>query len=176
MKNIKYFLPLIIFIAIALFFWQGLKSDPHEIPSVLVGKPLPEFSAEALMSDEVMTQDIFKGQVSLLNVWATWCPTCYAEHSVLQEIADSNDITIFGLDYKDDKHKATKWLNINGNPYNAIIYDPQGVLAMQLGVYGTPETFVIDKQGIIRYKHIGAVSPSVWQDKLHPMVKRLSLE
>lgn len=173
MKRIKYFLPLIIFIAIVLFFWKGLQNDPHEIPSALIGKPIPEFSYPALMGDEPVTNALFIGKVSLLNVWATWCPTCYAEHSVFLDIISTNDVPIFGLNYKDDKLSAIDWINKYGNPYQKIIFDPKGSLGMNLGVYGTPETFVIDKEGIIRYKHIGAVSPDVWEEKLKPLVEKL---
>lgn len=176
MKNIKYYLPLIIFIAIALFFWKGLAHDPHEIPSALIDKPVPEFSYLDLLEDKILTQDIFKNKISILNVWATWCPTCYADHAMMMNIAHTYDVAIFGLDYKDDKRDAINFLDQNGNPYEAVIYDPNGKLAMELGVYGTPETFVIDKKGMIRYKHIGAVSPNVWNDKLKPLLDKLKQE
>jgi cytochrome c biogenesis protein CcmG/thiol:disulfide interchange protein DsbE len=176
MRNIKYFLPLIIFIAIALFFWKGLDKDPHEIPSALVGKPVPTFNSPTLIDDATVTNKIFIGQVSLLNVWATWCPTCLAEHTVLLDVKKSSPVTIYGLSYKDNKTDAEDWIKRYGNPYQTIIYDSKGLLAMDLGVYGTPETFVIDKEGIIRYKHIGAVSPDVWETKLKPLVEKLNRE
>lgn len=176
MKNIKYFLPLIIFIAIALFFWRGLEKDPHEIPSALIGKPVPTFNYPTLTGDQTVTNKIFIGQVSLLNVWASWCPTCQAEHAVLLDIMKTHSVTLYGLNYKDDKTDAEDWLNRYGNPYQAIIYDPKGSLALDLGIYGTPETFVIDKKGFIRYKHVGAVSPDVWETKLKPLVETLNRE
>ncbi|MDF3054450.1 MAG: thiol:disulfide interchange protein [Gammaproteobacteria bacterium] len=176
MKRIKYFLPLLIFIAIALFFWKGLQKDPHEIPSALIGKPVPAFNYPALTGNQPLTNKIFIGKVSLLNVWATWCPTCYAEHAVLLDIMRTPNLVIYGLNYKDDRTKAEDWIKENGNPYQAVIYDAKGTLAMDLGVYGAPETFVIDKKGIIRYKHIGAVSPNVWETKLKPLLEKLNHE
>lgn len=174
---IGYFLPLIIFLTIVIFFWKGLQKDPHEIPSVLVGKSIPEFSYVSLMDkNKSITNKVFLGQVSLLNVWATWCLTCYAEHSILMDIMKSDKVVLFGLNYKDDGKEAENWMKKYGNPYKAIIFDPKGQLAIDLGVYGTPETFVIDKKGIIRYKHIGAISPNVWKDKLQPLIEALNHE
>lgn len=174
MKNYRrYIIPLIIFAVIISFLWKGLQKDPHELPSVLIGKAVPAFNYPSLMhAGKVVTEQQFKGHVSLLNVWATWCITCRAEHSVLMDIANSGAVMIYGLNYKDDPVAAKQWLKTYGNPYQDIIIDNRGTLAIDLGVYGSPETFIIDSHGIIRYKYIGAISPDVWRDKLLPEVKK----
>lgn len=169
----RYFLPLIIFLGIAGFLWKGLKNDPHQLPSALINKPLPEFTYPSLVHEgQKITQKEFLGHVSLLNVWGTWCITCHAEHPVLMDIARSKEVLIYGLDYKDNPIVAKQWLKKYGDPYQDVISDEKGTLAIDFGVYGTPETFVIDKHGVIRYKHIGAISPDVWQDKIQPEVKK----
>ena len=170
----KTFLPLFIFILIALFLWQGLKRNPHKIPSPFIGKPVPKFKASTLSNPEqqISNRDL-KGHVSLLNVFATWCLSCRAEHPVLMDIKDSHRVNIYGLNYKDNRGAAIKWLAKYGNPYTKVIFDPKGTIGINLGVYGTPETFVIDQKGIIRYKYIGPISPNEWHDKILPEVKKL---
>lgn len=166
--------PLIIFIIIAVFLQRGLYRDPHRIPSPLIGKPVPEFRAATLKNpNEQITNKILKGQVSLLNVFATWCISCRAEHPILIDIRHSHQVVIYGLNYKDNRQAALKWLQQYGNPYNKIIYDPAGQIGINFGVYGTPETFIIDKKGIIRYKYIGPIAPTEWHDELLPEISRL---
>lgn len=170
MKILRYILPLIIFLIIIGFFWQGLKKgDPHKIPSVLIGQAVPEFQANS----GSINQNIFRGHVSLLNVWATWCVSCREEHAVLMEIAKTHTVNVYGLNYKDDSTAAKKLLKTYGNPYQAVINDEKGKLAINFGVYGTPETFLIDAKGIIRYKYIGALTMQVWQNEMLPLVKSL---
>ena len=181
MKNkfsvIRYMLPLIIFLALAVFLWQGLQLDPHRIPSPLVGKPVPRFSIESVNKPQLqLTNQIFKGHVSMLNVFASWCITCRAEHAVMMDIYDQHVVNLYGLAYKDSKAELVPWLHQFGDPYQKIINDSKGQLAINLGVYGTPETFIIDKKGIIRYKRIGAVSPSLWQHTIKPLIARLKQE
>jgi cytochrome c biogenesis protein CcmG/thiol:disulfide interchange protein DsbE len=169
----RYLLPLIIFLIVAVFLWQGLRKDPHQLPSALIGKPVPQFSYPNLLTpSRHITQQKFLGQVSLLNIWGSWCQTCYAEHPVLLEIARSNNIAIYGLNYKDNRIAALQWLEKYGNPYKDIIFDAQGTLAMELGVYGTPETFLIDPKGIIRYKHVGALDATVWEQEIKPLIQK----
>lgn len=167
-------LPLVIFVIVIAFLWMGLHRNPREIPSPLLNKPVPAFKAQNLMSSGWLTQDDLKNQVILLNVFATWCPSCKQEHSVLMSIRQEMDhsIKIVGINYKDDRQLALMWLKQYGNPYDFIIEDPQGNLAINFGVYGTPETFIIDKQGIIRYKFIGAIGVSEWQNILLPIIKK----
>lgn len=173
-RYIKMAIPLIIFIMIAVFLWRSLKTNPHKIPSPLIGKSVPVFSASSLFdAKQIITNQNLTGKVSILNVFATWCMTCHAEHPVLMDIHDSHRVNIYGLDYKDNRAKAKAWLAKYGDPYTKVIFDPKGLLGINLGVYGTPETFIIDQKGIIRYKHIGAVSPDVWKDDMLPRIIRL---
>jgi len=169
----RYLIPLVLFVVIMGFLWKGLQKDPHQLPSALLDKPVPEFNYPSLLhTGQTVTEKQFSGHVSLLNVWATWCITCHAEHSVLMDIANSKAVIIYGLNYKDDPIAAKQWLEKYGNPYQEVISDNKGTLAIDFGVYGSPETFIIDRHGIIRYKYIGAVSPNVWRDKLLPEVKK----
>jgi cytochrome c biogenesis protein CcmG/thiol:disulfide interchange protein DsbE len=143
------------------------------IPSPLLGKPAPAFDLEDLRDPaRRLTLDDLRGRVSLLNVWATWCVACHAEHPFLMELARAG-VPIFGVNYKDDRGKAIEWLRRLGDPYAANIFDPEGELALDLGVYGAPETFVLDAQGIIAFKHIGPLTAEVWQDTLEPLLREL---
>lgn len=175
MKKLIYLIPLAIFTVMVFFFMIGLERDPHLIPSPFIGKPAPEFSlAQLIDADKTLSNTDLQGQVTLLNFWATWCPTCRGEHDVLMEIARGNgEIAIYGIDYKDDAITARKWLDQLGNPYRAVGFDQEGKTGIDWGVYGTPETFVLDKQGIIRYKHIGAVTWEDWKNTLEPMIREL---
>lgn len=173
----RYLIPLVVFAVIMGFLWKGLHKDPHQLPSALIGKPVVAFSYPSLLDEgQVITQQQFLGHVSLLNVWATWCITCHAEHPVLMDIAQSKKVVIYGLNYKDDPQAARQWLQKYGNPYQGVILDDKGRLAIDFGVYGSPETFVIDAKGIIRYKHIGAISPDVWKDNIEPEVEKWSTQ
>lgn len=167
-------LPLMIFIGLTILLWKGLYQDPRAIPSPLIGKAVPEFKAQSLMKPALsLTPQDFKGKVTLLNVFASWCVACSAEHSVWMEARqDLGHSQIVGLNYKDQTTNALAWLKQYGNPYQSVLVDPKGDIAIDLGVYGTPETFLIDKQGIIRYKFIGAVSPKDWREVLLPQVKQ----
>jgi cytochrome c biogenesis protein CcmG/thiol:disulfide interchange protein DsbE len=173
MGRIKLFIPLFVFVVLALLFWRGLSLDPTAMPSALINKPVPEFSLPSLENPEKsLTQEIFIGKVSLLNVWATWCPTCYVEHAYLVTLA-AQGVPIFGVNYKDDVPAAQKWLEDLHNPYVINILDEDGRFGLDLGVFGAPETYVIDQQGIIRYKHIGVVDEKVWLEKLQPLMQSL---
>ena len=173
-KSLRYVIPLILFLVIAFFLLKGLKEDPNKLPSALIGKAIPAFNQQTVLNENVrITNKALIGHVSLLNVWATWCLACKAEHSVLMDMAKSQKVTIYGLDYKDTREDAKHWLSKRGNPYQKSIFDPAGTLAINFGVYGTPETFIIDKQGIIRYKYIGPISPETWQETILPLVELL---
>ena len=175
MKKFWYLIPLIIFIGLVAFFWQGLHQNPHVIPSPLINKPMPTVDQYTVEDDpevKIKNQD-FLNHVTLLNVWASWCVSCQAEHSVLMDISRSGKVIIYGINYKDKRELAQEWLKKRGNPYVLDIYDPTGELGMNLGVYGTPETFLVDQYGIIRYKYIGPISPEVWQNELLPRVLKL---
>jgi cytochrome c biogenesis protein CcmG/thiol:disulfide interchange protein DsbE len=169
----RYLIPLFLFLAIAGFLWKGLYSDPHRLPSALINKPTPTFSYPSLLNPQKeLTEKIFVGQVSLLNLWATWCISCRAEHAVLMEIAATKKVALYGMNYKDDLPAAREWLRKYGNPYTAVIIDKEGRLGIDLGAYGTPETFVIDAQGIIRYKYIGPMTLEAWKNTVEPEVEK----
>lgn len=174
LRSLRYAIPLFLFLMLAWFLWQGLGEDPNNIPSVLIGKAVPTFKVETLLKpNSTFSNKEFVGHVSLLNVWATWCLSCGAEHSVLMDIAADKVVKIYGLDYKDSRSDAHRWLDKRGNPYTVIAFDPKGQLAINFGVYGTPETFIIDKKGVVRYKYIGPISPEVWRDDIKPLVLKL---
>ncbi|UTW02730.1 DsbE family thiol:disulfide interchange protein [Amphritea atlantica] len=173
MRRIIVILPLVLFVALGLFLWNGIGKDTESIPSPLLNKPVPEFSLSALLDEQqTVTAADLKGRPALLNVWATWCPTCKQEHAQLNRMARDEGIVIYGVNYKDDRDKARIWLDKYLNPYALNIYDPEGKLGLNLGVYGAPETFLLDAQGIIRYKHVGAIDERVWSElrqKMHQM-------
>lgn len=172
------FIPLVAFLGlVAVFVTQLVKNtegdDPTKLESVLIGKSVPEFRLEDLAEPgKLYDQAIFKGEPLLLNVWATWCPTCYAEHQYLNRLA-GDGVKIIGLNYKDQRDKAVQWLNELGNPYLISLFDGNGMLGLDLGVYGAPETFLIDANGVIRYRHVGGVNPTNWQTTLQPMYQKL---
>lgn len=171
----KYFVPLIVFVALGLLLAYGLNLDPRRIPSPLIGKPLPAFSLTTVADPaRKVSRDDLRGRVYLLSVWASWCVACREEHPLLNELTSRKAVTIIGLNYKDKREDALRWLGALGNPYEVSLSDQDGRLGIDLGVYGVPETFVIDKQGVIRYKQIGPMTPEVWEQKLAPLIKELS--
>tara|TARA_R110000823_G_scaffold130015_18_gene258101 strand:+ start:638 stop:1180 length:543 start_codon:yes stop_codon:yes gene_type:complete len=170
--RLKLFLPLFLFAALALLLFRGLSLDPRELPSALIDRPLPAFSLPELASGELLGVDAVAGEVSLLNVWATWCVSCRVEHPYLQTLADSG-VRIVGLNYKDEDAAALRWLQELGNPYQFNIADRKGSLAIDLGVYGAPETYLLDADGVIRYRHVGVVDERVWQTVLQPLYSEL---
>ncbi|SDH70743.1 cytochrome c biogenesis protein CcmG, thiol:disulfide interchange protein DsbE [Vibrio xiamenensis] len=175
------FIPLIAFVALVAVFVTQLNrnsegDDPTKLESVLVGKSVPTFKLEDLAEPgKEYDQSIFKGEPLLLNVWATWCPTCHAEHQYLNQLAGQG-VKIIGLNYKDQRDKAINWLNSLGNPYLISLFDGDGMLGLDLGVYGAPETFLIDANGVIRYRHVGDVNATNWQAKLQPLYEQLLKE
>lgn len=173
LKNIKYTLPFILFLLIVTLLWRGLSLHPAQINSPLVNKAAPSFELPELFSAKKVTSHDFKGQVTLLNVWASWCNACAEEHAFLLQLMQNEHIVFYGLDYKDDPVVAKKLLLEYGNPYKLIAVDQTGQVAIDWGVYGAPETFVIDKKGMIRYKHIGPITADVWQSNLKPLIQQL---
>lgn len=171
------FIPLIAFVVLGILLGIGLTLDPKEVPSPFIGKPAPDFRLAKLNSpEEKFSPADFKGKVWLLNVWATWCVSCRAEHEVLKEVAQLGVVDIVGLNYKDEPADARAWLRALGNPYQFNVEDRDGRVGIDWGVYGTPETFVIDREGIIRYKQIGPVSAEVWIETLQPLITKLKAE
>ena len=173
MKRALVFLPVVVAVAFGLFLYSGLGKDPKALDSALIGKPVPVFELTDLASpDRKLTGEVFQGQVSLLNVWGTWCPSCRDEHEDLMWLAEEKGIPIIGLNYKDNRDAALRWLRDLGNPYQQNLFDPQGTLGFDLGVYGAPETYVVDREGIVRFRHVGVVNPQVWEEKLAPVFRQ----
>lgn len=171
----KAFIPLGIFGVLLVFLAIGLTRDPHEIPSPLIGKPAPTFTAPILdKPGQTFAAKDMLGKVWLLNTWASWCVACRQEHPLLVEFAKTNTLPIIGLDYKDQETEGMKWLARYGNPYNVAITDRDGRIGIDFGVYGVPESFLIDKAGIIRYKQIGPFTEEALRDKLIPLIKELN--
>jgi cytochrome c biogenesis protein CcmG, thiol:disulfide interchange protein DsbE len=167
----KIWLPL-AFIALIGLLAAGLRLNPREVPSPLVGKPAPSFELPLLHApDKIFTQKDMLGSVWVLNVWASWCAPCLLEHPVVTALAKS--VPVVGLNYKDAREDALPWLKRNGDPYRLSVYDDTGRIGIDYGVYGVPETYVIDRKGVIRYKHIGPLTPEVAREKLVPLVQEL---
>ncbi len=170
----RFLIPAAIFIALVAFLAIGLTLDPRKVDSPLIDKPVPQFSLPRLKdASQVFSSDDFKGQISLLNVWATWCFACRQEHGVLVELSQQQQLPIYGLNYKDERPLALRWLRELGDPYTATAFDEDGRVAIDWGVYGAPETFLIDQNGMIRYKHIGPMTHEIYQTKILPIVKQL---
>jgi cytochrome c biogenesis protein CcmG/thiol:disulfide interchange protein DsbE len=171
----RFLLPLAIFLVLAGFLAVGLKLDPREVPSPLVGKPAPAFNAPLLsLPDKAMRKEDMLGKVWLLNVWASWCVACRDEHPVLVDYAKRSKVPIYGLNYKDQRPDGQKWLDQFGNPYTESLFDLDGRIGLDYGVYGVPETFVIDKAGVVRYKHIGPLTHELIQSKIEPLLEQLN--
>ena len=174
---LKYIIPLVLFTVMAGFLAMGLNLNPRDIPSPLINKSAPGFSLPILATPEkVLSNTDLSGQVWLLNVWASWCASCRTEHPVFNQLAKKKLVTIVGLNYKDEASAAKQWLAQLGNPYDASIMDQEGRTGLDYGVYGVPETFVIDKKGIVRYKHTGPVSVQDVQEILLPLINKLKAE
>lgn len=171
----KFLVPLVIFFALVGFLAYGLTLNPREVPSPLVDKPAPEFSLPRLDApDENFRLAEMRGQVFLLNVWASWCVSCRQEHPLLMQLKAQNTVPVIGLNYKDARDDAIAWLKDGGDPYVLNAVDAEGRIGIEYGVYGTPETFLIDRTGVIRYKHIGPLDPETLNKVLLPMVAELS--
>ena len=169
----KAWLPL-AFIALVILLGIGLRLNPREVPSPLIGKPAPAFALAQLHEPaKTLSPADLKGQVWLLNVWASWCVSCREEHPLLLALGKANIVPIIGLDYKDETIAGKRWLSENGDPYTASVVDRDGKVGIDWGVYGVPETFVIDKAGTIRYKQIGPLTAEVLEKKIVPLIREL---
>lgn len=171
----RFLLPLGIFITLVLFLGIGLRLNPREIPSPFIGKAAPTFTLSQLHApDQTISPQAMLGKVWLLNVWASWCVSCREEQPALMDLARQNVVPILGLDYKDEREDGLRWLEQFGNPYQLSAFDADGRVGIDYGVYGVPETFVIDKQGVVRMKHVGPLTPEVIAEKLLPLIKELN--
>ncbi len=175
MKTLKFLIPLAIFLGLVAFLSAGLKLDPREVPSPLIGKPAPAFDLPRLdnAGQRIRREDLL-GKVWMLNVWASWCVACREEHPLLVELAARKLVPIYGLDYKDGRQEGQQTLSRFGNPYVASLFDADGRVGIDWGVYGVPETFIIDREGVIRLKHIGPLTPEVIRTRIEPMVRQLN--
>ena len=174
--NKKRLIPLGIFVVLCAFLLVGLWRDPREVPSPLIGKPAPAFTLTQLHEPaKTLGPADLRGQVWLLNVWASWCVSCREEHPLLVELAKAKIAPIIGLDYKDEPAAGMRWLTQNGDPYSASVVDRDGRVGLDWGVYGVPETFVVDKTGTIRYKQIGPITAEALEKKILPMIRALQI-
>jgi len=174
---LRYLIPLAIFLVLVVFLAIGLGRDPHEVPSPLINKAAPTFRLPQLKEpSKTFSAEDMRGKVWVLNVWASWCVSCRDEHPLLIEYAKTGAVPIYGLNWKDKRDDALAWLNDLGDPYVLSASDLDGRIAIDYGVYGAPETYLIDQSGTIRFKQIGPLTPDVWQDKFLPLVQQLNRE
>lgn len=170
----RFFIPLGIFLVLVGLLYAGLGLNPRDVPSVLIDTKAPEFSLPDLFDPEkTVDSKSMQGKVWLLNVWGTWCPECWREHEYLIHLAENEGVPIVGIDWRDDAEDARKFLQRKGNPFIAVGIDPESKAIMNFGVYGAPETFLIDRQGFIRLKHTGAMTPEVWSELFKPKIQGL---
>ena len=176
MKSLRFLVPLALFFVLAGFLAVGLKLNPREVPSPLIGKPAPAFALPRLDKPEVIVRrDELLGRTWVLNVWASWCGPCRQEHPLVVDLAKRHPIPVYGLNYKDRGDDAKAWLREMGDPFAATLVDADGKVGIDWGVYGVPETFVIDKAGVVRLKHIGPLTPQAVRDKVEPLLKELGV-
>ncbi|HCU89406.1 MAG TPA: DsbE family thiol:disulfide interchange protein [Gammaproteobacteria bacterium] len=170
----RYVIPLGVFIVLVILLAIGLRLDPRYVPSPLIDKPMPPFELPDLANEAaVLTNSDISGKPHLLNVWASWCAACRTEHPLLMRLAQSGETSILGLNYKDTRDDALAWLGRHGDPYTQTVFDHAGKLGLDLGVYGVPETFLIDSEGVIRYKQIGPITPDILESVIKPMLEIL---
>lgn len=175
MTRLRLFIPLLLVVALGIALLFGLRHDPHQLGLVQQDKPMPTFTADdLLLRNRTFSAQDFHGHITVLNVWASWCPSCKSELSFLSELGQKREFKLYGLNYRDSRVAAIKVLNELGNPYLRSIYDPEGKLAMVLGVYGTPETYLIDARGVIRYRYSGELTAEVWKAEFVPKIDVLA--
>ena len=172
---LRYLIPLALFVVLVVFLANGLRRDSKELPSALINKPAPAFRLPQLHEPtKTFSTEEMRGKVWLMNVWASWCFACREEHPLLAEYVKTGIVPIYGFNYKDRREDALAWLEEFGNPYVLTAVDLEGRIAIDYGVYGAPETYLIDKNGMIRFKHVGPVTPDIWSDKIVPLVQELN--
>ena len=167
----KKILPLLVFLVVGVFLFLSLNSDPNKLPSPLVGKKFPIIEGTDFYSNEtVKLNDLMDNKLALVNVWASWCVTCRKEHQLIMNIAKNNNLKLIGINYKDTKNDGEEYLKVMGNPFDEIVFDPNGEIGMELGVYATPETFLISREGLIIHKHIGEITKEIWNENFLPLI------
>jgi cytochrome c biogenesis protein CcmG/thiol:disulfide interchange protein DsbE len=168
----RYLVPIALFAVLAVFFFRGLDLSPGYVPSPLIGKPAPRFELPRLEDPaKTISHEVLRGRVALLNVWATWCVGCREEHAFLNDVARTSGVPIYGLNWKDDRGSALDWLARLGNPYTASAFDETGTVAIDWGVYGAPETFLVGADGMVLFKHIAPLTPEIWRRDFVPLIK-----
>jgi len=177
MASLRFILPTLVIVVLIGFLGYGLTRDPSVIPSALIGKPAPEFAVPRLhQPDQLFTQDQLKGQISVFNVWASWCVGCRTEHALVEEIALRSKATVYGLNYKDQRVDALAWLQRYGDPFAVSAYDASGDVGFEWGVAAVPETFIVDRSGIIRFKQVGPIDRQTLEEEILPLLVRLNGE
>ena len=167
----KKILPLLVFLVVGVFLFLSLNSDPNKLPSPLVGKKFPIIEGTDFYSNEtVKLNDLMDNKLALVNVWASWCVTCRKEHQVIMNIDKNTNLKLIGINYKDTKIDGEEYLKVMGNPFDEIVFDPNGEIGMELGVYATPETFLISREGLIIHKHIGEITKEIWNENFLPLI------
>ena len=167
----KKILPLLVFLVVGVFLFLSLNSDPNKLPSPLVGKKFPIIEVTDFYSNEtVKLNDLMDNKLALVNVWASWCVTCRKEHQVIMNIDKNTNLKLIGINYKDTKIDGEEYLKVMGNPFDEIVFDPNGEIGMELGVYATPETFLISREGLIIHKHIGELTKEIWNESFLPLI------
>ncbi|MGV6808131.1 MAG: DsbE family thiol:disulfide interchange protein [bacterium] len=168
------FIPLLLFVGLSVFLLRGLDRDPNAMPSALIDREMPQFALRRLLHPEdIVNREALTGKPALLNVWATWCAACRVEHPFLNQLAEQG-VTLFGVNYKDDPAAAIRWLEAGGNPYKLNLMDLDGRLGLDLGVFGAPETYLLDAAGIIRFKHVGVLTPEIWETEFLPRIEKIA--
>ena len=176
MRKLQLFIPILGFISLTGLLWKGLYLDPKELPSMLISKLVPEFSLPSLTGERGLNNSRLPDNIYLLNVWGSYCLPCLAEHPTLMRLAEENEIPIVGLNYKDRPNLAINWLDDNGNPFEFTLVDLDGRFGIELGVYGAPETFLVDKEGRIRYRHVSILDEQVWEEIFVPFITQIKEE
>lgn len=172
MNRVKFFIPVLSFFVLAFMFWQGLYLDPKELPSMLIDKPMPQFQIATVAGEEITNEDLPK-QIFLLNIWGSYCLPCLIEHPTLMRLSEEGDIPVVGVNYRDREHLAIDWLDTNGNPFEFSILDEDGRFGIDLGVYGAPETYLVDAEGVIRFRHVSVLDETVWREEFLPAIAEL---
>lgn len=172
MNKLKFYIPVISFFALALLLWRGLYLDPKELPSMLIDKPMPTFQLSTVAGTEVQNSDL-PGQIFLLNVWGSYCLPCLIEHPTLMRLFEEGEIPVVGVNYRDRQALALDWLEDNGNPFAFSILDEDGRFGIDLGVYGAPETYLVDENGVIRFRHVSVLDERVWEEEFLPAIAEL---
>ncbi len=175
MQKLKFYIPLLAFFALAAVLWRGLYLDPAELPSMLIDKPMPAFELTTVEGETISNADL-PDEMFLLNVWGSYCLPCLVEHPTFMRLAEEGEIPVVGVNYRDRKDLALNWLDDNGNPFQFSILDESGRFGIDLGVYGAPETYLVDSDGVIRYRHVSVLDETVWQEEFEPAIAQLRAE